>query len=114
MVADQDDSCDEGRLELQVEEGERLNQASGFTEALSGHHLYIPAQCAADLMEFVRIVKVKVGGGLFKMLLLHQAFTCHHFSDYVHWLNRPTVHIVHMVVQRVAIGKCCSENIGND
>ena len=58
MVADQDDSCDEGRLELQVEEGERLNQASGFTEALSGHHLYIPAQCAADLMEFVRIVKV--------------------------------------------------------
>ena len=58
MVADQDDSCDEGRLELQVEEGERLNQASGFTEAFSGHHHYIPAQCAADLMEFVRIVKV--------------------------------------------------------
>jgi len=28
MVDDQDDSCDEGRLELQVEEGERLSQDS--------------------------------------------------------------------------------------
>ena len=55
------------------------------------------------------VVKDVCLGSLFKMLLLHQTLTAHHFPDNVHRLNRSTVHIVHVVVERVAIWECCSE-----
>ena len=47
---------------------------------------------------------------LVHVLLLDQPLTGHHLPDYVHRLHRAAVHVVHVVVKGVAVGKCSSVN----
>ena len=49
-----------------------------------------------------------------QVFLLHHGVTCDHFPDYVHRFNRSAVHVVHMIVKRIAVGQGCSVSVDND
>ena len=48
-----------------------------------------------------------------QVFLLHHGVTCDHFSDDVHRFNGPAVHVVHVIVKRVAVGQGSSVSVYN-